>query len=73
MIAFGYFKGLPYERSNEEFETYRHFKNSIGKDKIIAHIETLDPGLTTLPSYDFFYRREAPRRRFLGWRFRFSI
>lgn len=54
MIAFGYFKGLPYERCNEEFDKYKDFKNDISKDAVIAHIETLDPGLTSLPSCDIF-------------------
>ena len=54
MIAFGYFKGMPYEDSEEDFERYRAFKNSIPKHKIIAHIETLSKGLTSLRSRELF-------------------
>lgn len=54
MIAFGYFHGMPYEDSNENFENYRKLKNSISKSKVIAHIESLDKGLTSLPTKDLF-------------------
>lgn len=53
-MDFGYFKGLPYEDSFEDFDDYRKFKNTIQKSRIIEHIKSLDAGLTTLPSYDFF-------------------
>ena len=58
MTAFGYFKGLPYKRSNEDFDKYKNFKNEISKDAVIKHIEKLDLGLTTLPSYDMFTGEE---------------
>ena len=58
MKDFGYFKGMPYEDSNEDFEEYRKLKNSIPKDKVIKHIETLELGLTTLPSYEMFTGEE---------------
>lgn len=54
MIAFGYFQGMPYEDSNEDFEIYRSFRNSISKSKVIEHIEKLDKGLTSLPTKDLF-------------------
>lgn len=54
MIAFGYFKGMPYEDSEEDFGSYRKLKNSISKERVIAHIETLDKGLTSLPTKDLF-------------------
>lgn len=53
-MDFGYFKGLPYENSAENFDDYRKFQNSIAKEKVIAHIETLEAGLTSLPSKDIF-------------------
>lgn len=54
MIAFGYFRGMPYEDSDENFDSYRNFKNSISKSRVIAHIESLDKGLTSLPTKDLF-------------------
>ena len=54
MIAFGYFKGMPYEDCEENFDDYRKLHNSISKAKVIAHIESLDKGLTSLPTKDLF-------------------
>lgn len=54
MILFGMFKGLPYSGCEENFDTYRQYRNQIPKGKVIAHIETLEVWLTSLPSYDMF-------------------
>lgn len=54
MIAFGYFKGMPYEDSEENFDDYRNFKNGISKKQVISHIESLEKGLTSLPTKDLF-------------------
>lgn len=51
---FGYFRGLPYDGCNEDFDRYKEFRNKVSKDAVIRHIESLEPGLTTLPSYDIF-------------------
>lgn len=53
-MDFGYFKGLPYEDSEESFEEYKSLKNSIPKEIIVEHIERLEHGLTSLPSYEIF-------------------
>lgn len=53
-MDFGFFKGLPYENCDENFEDYKNYKNSIPKSAILAHISSLDAGLTTLPSHDIF-------------------
>ena len=58
MIAFGYFKGLPYNDSNEDFQDYENFRNDIPKQEIIAHMETLEVGLTSLPTQDIFTGEE---------------
>lgn len=54
MKDFGFFEGLPYKESNEDFAAYKRLKNTIPKEKIIDHIEALMAGFTSLPSYDFF-------------------
>ena len=56
---FGYFEGLKYPISRdseraEKFEDYKHYKNSIPKEKIISHIESLSPALATMRSTDIF-------------------
>jgi len=56
--AFGYFKGLPYEISTENFEDYRKFRNEIPKEKVIAHIESLDEWNTSGISRDMFTGEE---------------
>ena len=53
-MFFGYFKGLPYERSTENFDDYLQLKNRIPKAKVISHIESLEEWLTSLPSKDIF-------------------
>ena len=53
-MEFGYFTGLSYEDSNENFDDYKKFNNSIPKEKVIEHIKSLEFGLTSLPSSDFF-------------------
>ena len=71
MIFFGYFKGLPYERSNELFDDYRNLNNDIPKEIIIAHIESLDVGLTSLPSYDIFTGEQLHAGIYIDGEFRF--
>ena len=54
-ITFGQFHGLPYgEISNEDFEKYRGYRNSISKANVIIHIESLSPYLNTLTSKELF-------------------
>ena len=53
-MDFGFFKGLPYKNSIENFEDYKKYKNSIPKEAILSHISSLDAGLTSLPSFDMF-------------------
>jgi hypothetical protein len=45
---------MPYEDSEEDFDSYRRLKNSIPKQKVIGHIESLDKGLTSLRSKELF-------------------
>lgn len=54
MKDFGFFKGLPYKGSDEDFDAYKKLKNTIPKEKIISHFEALTAGFTTLPSFDLF-------------------
>ena len=54
MRLFGYFKGMPYPSSKEDFDTYKAYKNEISKDAVLMHIKSLKVWLTSLPSYDIF-------------------
>lgn len=55
MRPFGFFTFLPYgDNCNEEFEKYKSFHNKVSKEAVIKHMETVELGLTSLPSYDHF-------------------
>lgn len=71
MMFFGYFKGLPYERANEDFDKYKKYHNSISKEQVIQRMETLNPGLTSLPSYDIFTGDKLHAGMFIDGDFRF--
>lgn len=53
-MDFGFFNGLPYDNCTEVFEDYKKFHNNLPKEAVIAHIKTVELGLTSLPSYDIF-------------------
>lgn len=40
---FANFKGMDYGDCDESFEEYKSYHNNISKEKIIKHIETLEP------------------------------
>ena len=54
MKSFGYFKWMPYEDSTEDFEAYKQLKNSIPKECVIRHMESLEKWATSLPGRDYF-------------------
>ena len=51
---FGFFSWMPYENSKDDFEEYKKLKNKIPKEKVIAHMESLEPWATSLPGKDPF-------------------
>lgn len=54
-MKFGFFTGLPYTTPCiENFDEYKKFKNTLSKEAVIAHIQTVKYGLTSLPSKDIF-------------------
>ena len=54
-VLFGFFQGLPYDGyCTEKFDDYKHLKNSIPKESVIEHISSLEAGLASPASYDFF-------------------
>lgn len=72
-MYFGYFRGLPYERSTENFDDYRQLKNSIPKAKVITHIETLEEWLTSLPSKDIFTGEDLHAGMYIDGEFTFPL
>ena len=71
MILFGYIKGMPYERAVESFNHYAQLRNEIPKDKVISHIESLDPWATSLPSTDMFTGEKLQSGQYHDGEFRF--
>ena len=57
-MYFGFFKGLPHTGSDEDFSKYRAYKNSIPKADVIAHIGSLEAGLTSEPSIELFTKEK---------------
>lgn len=51
---FGYFDFMLYDDSNENFDDYRNLKNKISKEKVIEHMESLEPWYTSVPGRDPF-------------------
>ena len=55
VAAFGFFEGMIYDDDcHESFDAYRSFHNSIPKETIIRHIETLPIAYSSLRTYDLF-------------------
>lgn len=73
MILFGYMKGMPYERATESFDLYKQFHNEIPKEKVIAHIESLEVWLTSLPSKDMFTGEKLHAGQYQDGEFRFPL
>ena len=53
-MNFGFFKGLPHTGSEEDFSEYRNYKNSISRESVIKHIDSLGAWLTSEPSIELF-------------------
>ena len=51
---FGYFNGMKYNNETEAFEDYLRLDNKVSKEAVIKHIETLEPALTSIPTFDIF-------------------
>ena len=56
MKVFGLLKGMPHTGSNENFEDYKKFKNSISKEQVVAYLESdrVEKCYGLMPSYDMF-------------------
>lgn len=57
MKSFGFFKGMPYGISCDDFEKYREYKNTLPREKIYEHmlqVDARDKWRTSLPTKDIF-------------------
>ena len=51
---FGFWDGMPYGSATDKYEDFEQFKNSIDKEKVIRHMESLDDWLACVMSVDMF-------------------
>ena len=71
-MKFGFFSGLPYTTPcNKNFDEYKKFKNDLPKELVIKHIQTVENGLTSLPSYDIFTGKKLQAEMFWDGDFTF--
>ena len=52
--SFGFWEGMPYGITTDKYEDFELFKNSIKKEKVIQHIESLDDWIASAMSRDMF-------------------
>ena len=70
MTTFGYFKGLP-DGDNDDFEVYRNYRNSIPKEKICSHMDSLEKWSTSLTARDIFTGEKLYARKIVDGEFVF--
>ena len=52
---FANFKGMDYGDCDEDFDMFKNYQNNIPKEKIIKHIESLEPCcLMPMPNHEIF-------------------
>ena len=73
MMLFGYFKGMPYKSSKEDFDDYKKFKNTLSREAVIRHIESLSPALACLESLDIFTGEDLTAGQYIDGEFRFPL
>lgn len=52
--SFGFWVGMPYGKATDKYEDFEAFSNTISKEKVIEHIESLDDWLASEMSKDIF-------------------
>ncbi len=50
----GYFKGLPYGNCTERIEDYKRNDCKLDRKRVLSHLESIDPAITSEPTYDLF-------------------
>lgn len=70
---FGFFDGMPYGITTDRYEDLAGVKNSIRKEKVIKHIESLDVAVASVMSTDMFTGEEFNAAIYDDGAFRFPI
>lgn len=56
--SFGFWQGMIYGVVTDTIDDFKHYKNSLPKDYVIRHIESLGAGLSSTQSHDLFTGEE---------------
>jgi hypothetical protein len=73
---FGYFTGMAYtkykdKQLEEDFDSYKQYKNTLPKEVIIKHIESLSPWLAPMQSLEIFTGEDLTAGMYKDKNFRF--
>ena len=74
MNLFGFWEGQPYDGYvTDKYEDFTKFRNTIDKEVVIAHMETLDAWLGSTRSYDMFTGEEFNSGFYIDGEFQFPV
>ena len=75
--VFGYWKELPKESGwgvvTDEYSDFTKYKNTIDKEKVIRHIESLGAGISSIYTHDIFTGEEFNSGIYLDGEFQFPV
>lgn len=70
---FGFWKGMPYGSATDEYKDFEQFKNTIDKEKVIRHIESLGNWMSSALSTDIFTGEQFNAGFYEDGKFRFPV
>ena len=70
---FGFWDGMPYGLATDKYEDFLQFENTLDKEKVIRHIETLENWLACTFSQDIFTGEKFNAGFFQDGEFRFPV
>ena len=74
MNMFGFWKNQPYDNLiTDEYDDFIKFKNTIDKQAVIAHIESLGAWLCSVRSHDIFTGEEFNSGFYIDGSFQFPV
>lgn len=70
---FGYWDNMPYRDPTDSFKELSNIKNTISKDSVIKHIESLEKWATSSPTYDIFTGERLQAGKYIDGDFTFPF
>ena len=71
--SFGFWEGQPYSHVTDKYEDFLSYKNTIDKQAVIKHIESLGAWLCSVRSYDMFTGEEFNSGFYEDGEFQFPV